>query len=760
MERRRLIISGVAQGVGFRPFLYNLARKRRLTGWVRNNSAGVEVEVQGDAGNLAGFLNEVETQAPPAARIESVVSATIPVLQNEAGFKITPSEDGGVPGSPLPDQGICADCISEFYDPEDRRYRYPFNSCVRCGPRFTLIKETPFDRVRTAMADYQLCQRCRAEYTDFSNRRFHAQTIACPQCGPALWLADPEGVKTPEPPDEGARRILKAGGILGVKGIGGYHLAVDASSESAVLKLREAKGRDRRAFAVLFRDLEALKAHCRVDAAEERLLLDPARPIVLLTQKEASNLAKAVNPGLKEVGAFLPYTGIQLLLFDQDLTALVMTSGNRSGEPLTVDDAAAIEILGPMVDGFLVHDRQVIWRCDDSVVRVQKGKTIGIRRSRGYVPAPLKMDRDLVPLLACGAQQKNTFALTKERYVYLSPHQGDLDRVAAYLSYRETIPRWQRLLRCNPEYAVHDLHPDYNSTLYARSSGLPLLGVQHHLAHLGSVIADRRIKGPVIGVILDGSGYGTDAKIWGGEFFAGAECNWERKGHLRYYPLPGGEAAIKEPWRMAAAYLEAVAPEFLAEWLAGNGLADQWPPLRQAIRHGINAPETSSMGRLFDAAAALAGNILEVSYEGEAAVWFEHQADLNHSGEYCFEVSDVGGKLLIDPGMIMEQTCRDLRRLSTGAISAKFHRTIAALIVRVCDLIRSEVGTDQVVLAGGVFQNRLLLDLAWERLERKGFRVFIPEVAPVNDGGIALGQAWLGSMMIERGITDVFGGAG
>lgn len=760
MERWRLIITGLVQGVGFRPFLYNLARKYGLNGWVRNNSAGVELEVEGHLDNLRFFFKEVTEEPPSAARIETVDSVTIPTEGRARGFQILPSEADGISGSPLPDQGICPNCMAEFSNPEDRRYRHPFNSCTICGPRFTIIEDLPFDRVRTSMAGFKLCEKCQAEYTDFEDRRFHAQTIACPQCGPVLWLTDSQGRKITEDYRQGPGRILKAGGILGIKGIGGFHLAADAFSEAAVRKLRKLKERDRRPFAVLFRDLEALKEHCPVSSEEERLLLDPARPIVLLKQKPDSSLAKEVNPGLREIGAFLPYTGIQLLLFDKELTALIMTSGNRSGEPLTVDNNTAFETLGPMVDGFLVHDRKINWRCDDSVVRVQKSKTIGIRRSRGYVPSPVKLDRTLVPLLACGAQQKNTFALTKQDRVYLSAHQGDLDNCSAYLNYQETIGRFQRLVGCNPQYAVHDLHPDYNSTIYAFNSGLTTVGVQHHLAHVGSVIANQQINGTVIGISFDGSGYGSDGRIWGGEFFTGSECSWHRNGHLRYYPLPGGEAAVREPWRMAASYLDLAAPEYLRDWLTRNGLEQKWFALQMAIKQGINAPETSSMGRLFDAAAALTGNLKEVSYEGEAAIWFEQQADLACGGEYTLEFSNAGDGFQVDPGAIMEGVCRDLSHLSIGAISAKFHRTIAALIEEVCLRLKPEVGADQVVLCGGVFQNRLLLDLTWERLERKGFHVFVPEVVPINDAGISLGQAWLGDLMIERGIEDVFSGAG
>ena len=756
MERWQSIITGLVQGVGFRPFLYNLARKYGLKGWVRNNSAGVELEVEGESGDLRRFLNEVRAQAPAAARIATIDTLAMPPRQTESEFKIIPSEGGGISGSPLPDQGICPSCLAEFYDPNDRRYRHPFNSCTLCGPRFTIIEGLPFDRDRTTMAGYRLCGRCQAEYRDFRDRRFHAQTIACPHCGPELWLTDPEGKRLDHLPHQGAIGILKAGGILGIKGIGGYHLAVDAYSSAAVRRLRKLKERDRRPFAVLFRDLEVLKGHCQVSAVEGRLLLDPVRPIVLLKQKADSALAGEINPGLREVGAFLPYTGIQLLLFDETVTALVMTSGNRSGEPLTIDNAAAIKVLGSMVDGFLIHDRKINWGCDDSVVKVQKGYTIGIRRSRGYVPAPVKLDRVLVPLLACGAQQKNTFALTKEDRVYLSPHQGDLDDYSTYLNYQETVARFQRLIGCEPQYAVHDLHPDYNSTIYARGSGLKTIGVQHHLAHLGSVIANRQVKGTIIGVAFDGSGYGIDGKVWGGEFFTGAECCWVRQGQLSYYPLPGGEAAIREPWRMVAAYLEAAVPDFLEDWLAQNGLDHKWAVLRTAVKQGINAPGTSSMGRLFDAAATVTGELREVSYEGEAAIWFEHQADLSYPGVYQFEIVKADGVLQIDPGQILRQVCQDQGQLSTAAISAKFHRTIAALITEICLRLRVEAQTDQVVICGGVFQNRLLLDLAWESLEQKGFKVFVPEVVPLNDGGIALGQAWFGNLMIERGIDDVF----
>jgi hydrogenase maturation protein HypF len=759
LERRRVIINGLVQGVGFRPFLFNLAREHGLTGWVRNNFAGVELEIQGSARALDGFGAALVSRAPSAARIETVLSEPVPAAPAESGFQIIPSASGTVQGSPLPDQGICAACSAEFFDPSDRRWHHPFNSCTLCGPRFTVIDSLPFDRSRTSMAEFPLCPECEREYTDPSNRRFHAQTIACPDCGPILRFTDPAGNEMTGNPAAAAREVLRTGGILGIKGIGGYHLACDARNEAAVLRLRQLKGRDNRAFAVMFRDLNAAREECELAPAEAELLADPVRPILLAVQKSGGQLAPGVNPGLREVGVFLPYTGIQLLLFAAELPALVMTSGNRSGEPLSIEDAEAYRDLGPLVDGFLVHNRRILWRCDDSVLRYQAGRIIGIRRSRGYAPAPLNVGRSLPPLLACGPQQKNTFALTLGERIFLSPHQGDLDNLNTFLAYRETIGRFQRLLQCRPEWAVHDLHPDYASTRYARETGLPLIGIQHHLAHVAGAVALAGWEGPVLGVSLDGSGYGPDGTIWGGEFFIGEGCRWRRAGHLSYYPLPGGEAAIHEPWRMAASYLFKNQPGRLAEWLDAAGLTERWRILGTAVRAGINAPETSSMGRLFDGVASLLGRITQVTYEGEAAIWLENQADPAVAGCYPVDLMERDGRIIFDPGPLAAAVVADIGEIGTGAISMKFHRTIAALIVAVAIRLRHEAGSNQIVLSGGVFQNRLLVDLTVETLERSGFEVFLPEVVPVNDGGIAFGQAWLAGLMIEGGCTDVFGGS-
>lgn len=751
LTRLRLMVSGLVQGVGFRPFLYNLARELSLTGWVRNNFAGVELEIQGTPEALTAFREALSSRAPSAAVIDRIDLETVPVL-TESGFTILSSEAGQLEGSPLPDQGICPACIAEFQNPHDRRYKYAFNSCTICGPRFTIMEALPFDRVRTSMERFELCPACRDEYTNPADRRFHAQTIACSDCGPELWFTTPAGERLNGDPAVQAGELLKSGAIIGIKGIGGYHLACDARNSQAVARLRQLKGRDNRAFAVMFRDIDALQDHCEVSSEELRALTGPARPIVLLLQKSSSSLSREVNPGLKELGAFLPYTGIQLLLFDATITALVMTSGNRSGEPLSTDNAEAVRDLGPMVAGFLSHNRPILWRCDDTVLRVAVGRVVGIRRSRGFVPAPFQGGRSLPPLLACGPQQKNTFALTKGERIYLSQHQGDLDNLPAYLGYQETITRLERLLNCKPEWVVHDLHPDYNSTIYARNTGLPAIGVQHHLAHLAGVTFAGAVKGPAIGVAFDGSGFGNDGRIWGGEFFAGEGCHWERLGHLEYTPLPGGEAAVREPWRMAVTYLRAANPEWAASWAGGQGLELPWAKLEAARQLGINHPETSSMGRLFDGIAVLCGAPHRVSYEGEAAIWLENQADPSEPGRYDWEIADSDGELIVRLAPLISGIYRQLKTGVKGSvISSRFHRTIAALTVAMVSRITVNSGINQVILSGGVFQNRLLLELTYAQLDAAGFRVIIPEILPINDGGVALGQAWFGALAILEG---------
>jgi hydrogenase maturation protein HypF len=760
MERRHLNISGLVQGVGFRPFLYNLAMAEGLTGWVRNNFGGVELEIQGESSRVISFLDNLSPKAPPAAVIESVTVREIPSIQ-ETDFVILGSEFGVVSGSPLPDQGICQECSEELSREGDRRYGFFLNSCTMCGPRFTIMDSLPFDRQRTSMAKFELCPKCQAEYTSPANRRFHGQTISCPDCGPGLWFTNPQGERIPGDPLLQAGEILRRGGIIGIKGVGGYHLACSAVNEQAVMRLRILKGRDNRAFAVMFRDLNAVKNECECTPDEAKALTSPARPILLLKQKKPGNVAGSVNPGLRELGVFLPYTGIHLGIFNElahgsELSALVMTSGNRSGEPLTIDDSSAFQELAPMVDGFLVHNRSILWRCDDSVLRFGQGKLLGIRRSRGYAPSPINVGHSLVPLLACGAQQKNVFALTKGEQVFLSPHQGDLDQLATFLGYQETILHFQRLLKCEPEWAVHDLHPDYNSTVFARSSSLQTIAVQHHLAHVASVIAACQIKGPVIGVAFDGSGYGMDGKVWGGEFISGEGTCWSRNAFLKYYPMPGGERAIKEPWRMAAAYLESHRRDKLEKWLDEKKLEKHWATLQSAVKLGINTPYTSSAGRLFDGIAALIGGPMEVSYESEAAVWLENAVDESAGGTYRYNIEQTDQGFLIDPGLIVAQAIDELGVCQPGEMSMKFHRTLAELIGEMARLIRNQTGYQQIVLSGGVFQNRLLMDLTVKILFDYGFKVFLPELVPLNDGGIALGQAYLGSLMIERGITDVF----
>ena len=756
LERWQVRIFGLVQGVGMRPFLYNLAQKHQLTGWVRNEGGLVELEIQGKSEQLQKWWVKLRAQAPAAAVIDRIDSVVISII-SEANFVIIPSASAENGGAPLPDQAICASCEKEFFTPSEWRYQYPFNSCTQCGPRFTITEKLPFDRERTSMKEFQLCVNCQAEYLNPIDRRFHAQTIACEFCGPKLKLKRSKGEVSTEDPAKLIQLVLKKGGIIGIKGIGGYHLVCDATQASAVTRLRDLKGRDQRAFAVMFRDLATLATVCEVSAEAAELLTSPMRPILLLPEKKESPIAQGVKPGLTELGAFLPYTGVHFLLFSEEVFALVMTSGNHSGAPLIHHDGEAEQQLLPKVDLLITHNREIRWRCDDSVLRIQRGRIIGLRRSRGFVPAPVRISRKLPPLLACGAQQKNVFALAQGETVYLSQHQGDLDERATWLEYQNSIQQWQRLLRITPEYVIHDLHPEYNSTLYAKSTGLKRVAVQHHLAHLASVIALGKVTGEVIGVIADGSGYGVDGKLWGGEFFAGSGVSWRRMGHLAYTPMPGGETAVHEPWRMTAAYLEKVAPEILAPWLARIGYESKWQMIRTALGLGINAPETSSLGRLFDGMAALLGAPLQVSYEGEAAIWLENQAERSNQAYYHFEYEIKDATYLIQPGMVIAEAWQELKVLTPGMISMKFHQGLAVMIGEIVGKIRQETGYRQVILAGGVFQNRLLLDLTWELLEKKGFQVSVPEIVPINDGGIALGQAWLGSLMIEEGIVDVLG---
>ncbi len=744
LVRTAIRVEGIVQGVGFRPFVYTLATGLGLAGHVGNDVDGVFVEVEGPPAAVGEFLVLLERDAPPLARIERITTAPM-TPSGSPSFAIAASGPAG-PRRTLvsADTATCADCLAELADPADRRFGYPFINCTNCGPRFTIVRDVPYDRPLTTMAEFAMCERCAAEYHDPADRRFHAQPTCCPACGPRLALATPAGTPLPGDPLTQAARLLDEGRVLAVKGLGGYHLAADASHQAATAALRARKHREDKPFAVLAADLAAAGTLADLDQAASELLASPGRPIVLLPRRPGAPVAAAVAPGNRHLGIMLPYTPLHHLLVRALARPMVLTSGNVSDEPIAYRDADAFAALGGIADAFLTHDRAIHVRTDDSVARVFRSRPVVVRRSRGYVPEPVTVDREFPrPVLAVGAELKNTFCLAKGRHAFLSHHIGDLENAETLRSFTEGIEHFRALFDVDPQVVAHDLHPEYLSTKYALDlDGVELAGVQHHHAHIASCLADNRAGGPVIGVAFDGTGYGPDGTIWGGEFLVADLAGFERGGHLAPVPMPGGAAAIRQPWRMAAAYLDAAysgTPPDALGVVRRN--AAQWGHVVALGRRGVNSPVTSSAGRLFDAVAALLGVRDAINYEGQAAVELEQLADPHEERGYQAELGNqrpfgINGCDLVREAAedIAAGTPREL-------VAARFHNGVAALIEAGCVRLRERHGLGTVALSGGVFQNLLLLRGAVARLEARGFRVLLHSRVPCNDGGISLGQA-------------------
>jgi len=745
--------------VGFRPFVYTLAKRWALVGWVLNNSQGVDIEVEGPAADLDRFLVALQGEAPPLARIESVAVALV-APQGDMDFTIR--ESRSLPGATLvsPDVCICDDCLRELFDPHDRRYLYPFINCTNCGPRFTIIQDVPYDRPMTTMRVFPMCPDCEREYRDPTNRRFHAQPNACWACGPSVdfQLSNSNFQREGREAIEEARQWLSEGKIVAVKGIGGFHLACDATDDEVVAELRRRKGRVDKPFAIMMPDVETVERCCEMNDAERELLTSRQRPIVLLHARPGHPISQLVAPGQNTLGVMLPYSPLHYLLLAADRNtqypipntqyppALVMTSGNYSEEPIVTRNDEALERLAPLAHAFLLHNREIHARCDDSVTRVFAGVELPLRRSRGYAPYPVKLAIELRPTLACGGEIKNTFCLANGRYAFLSPHIGDLENYETLTSYEAMIDRLKRLFRVEPGIIAYDLHPDYLSTQYAISNpqypSASRYAVQHHHAHIAACMAENGISGPVIGVALDGTGYGTDGRIWGGEFLVADFAGFRRAMHLEYLPLPGGEAAIRKPWRIAVGYAEALGLDIAGLPFLQKVTDEELRVCRQQARKGLNAPLTSSMGRLFDCVAALANVRTEVTYEGQAAMELEQILNLKS------QILNFNGYLCgLDDGSIrikslLAEVIEDVRHgKDAGDIGAKFHRTIAEMILAVCQRISGETGLREVALSGGVFQNVTLLGLTVPLLHKAGFTVYTHSLVPPNDGGIALGQA-------------------
>jgi hydrogenase maturation protein HypF len=763
--RYRVFVEGIVQGVGFRPFVHQLARAGDLKGYVTNTAQGVEMEVEGEEDRLEVFFRTLLESPPPLARITALKKISVPLKEDGKGFVIRESSVQGERSALItPDTATCPDCLRELRDPLDRRYRYPFINCTYCGPRYTIIRDIPYDRPHTTMASFIMCRECAAEYHSPEDRRFHAQPNACPKCGPRVYLHDREGrpLNSSEPIRDAAR-LLHEGRILAVKGLGGFHLAVDAVQEEAVRRLRALKHREEKPLALMARDVEAVTAFAWVDEEDRDILESPERPIVLLRKKEPNPIAPSVAPTNRYFGVMLPYTPLHHLLMDYGFIALVMTSGNLSEEPICRENDEAFRRLQGIADFYLIHDREIYLRCDDSIVQKVGREMRVLRRSRGFVPVPIFLKEPLLPILACGAELKNTVCLTKGDRAFLSQHIGDLETMETLEFFQQTIEHLKRILEIEPQIVAYDLHPDYLSTRFAlERKGVRLIGVQHHFAHMVSGMAEHGLKEKVIGLSLDGTGYGLDGQIWGGEVLVGDLSSFERKGHLEYLPLPGGTKAIREPWRMAISYLyKAYGDDFyrLDLPVINRRPKGQREILGRMIRRRINSPLTSSCGRLFDGVAALIGLREVVAFEGQAAMELEMIQDPAETSFYPNEVSSEEGRYLIRPAPIIRAVVEDLRRgISPARISRRFHLTLMEVFTRICLILREESGIEKVVLSGGVFQNRTFLAGMEERLKQEGFQVYSQVRVPTNDGGIALGQAVAAHYVHQRLMEEKGGG--
>ena len=777
--RLRVRVTGVVQGVGFRPFIYRIADRFGVAGCVRNTSGGAELELEAVPSSIDAFLQELRLRPPPIARIDQIETEPMQPL-GETGFRIISSLATSEQAALVsPDVSVCDDCLRELRDPNDRRYGYPFVNCTNCGPRFTIVQEVPYDRPKTTMASFPLCEPCAREYADPLDRRYHAQPVACPSCGPAVALLAPDGALLASGSDavKAAREMLSSGRILAIKGLGGFHLACDAANGEAVQSLRDRKPRPHKPLAIMCRDLATVRAHCELSEAEERELTHPRRPILLLArslpsapegrhspaqgnalgtadekmdapQRGATGVvAPAVAPGHRDLGVMLPYTPLHALLIDPGApSCLVMTSGNRTGGPIEISNDDALRILGPIADAVLVHDRDIWNRCDDSVASVRGDQLVMMRRSRGFVPLPIEVDAQLRPTFAVGAMFANAFAIAKGRRVFLSQHIGDVDDVTVLQFLEESYGKLKRWLGIEPELVVHDLHPDLLTTHLARrmAAHARTVAVQHHHAHLASAMAAAGIDGEVQGIVFDGTGYGLDGAIWGGELLVGNAARVRRAGHLRELLLPGGDAATKRPLRIAAAWLHQLVPHAsqLPLELWSRAEADEVQVIRRMVDRRFNAARTTSAGRLFDAVSAMLAVCDQVSYEGQAAIeleQFARDADVLEVGRMA--VVEEMGRVTIDPSPWFSGAVAALAAgKDRSAIARDFHYSLACGTAEACARVANGGGPRRVVACGGVFQNRMLASMIALELERRGMQAVLPGQVPVNDGGLALGQ--------------------
>jgi len=761
LRRQQLQIAGVVQGVGFRPFVYRLARECNVSGFVQNSSDGVTVEAEGSAQDLDLFRHRVREEAPPLALISSLESAWIQPIGDDE-FLIRASRRHSLPSTSIPpDVAVCDDCLRELFDPQDRRFKYPFINCTNCGPRYTIVRGIPYDRPETSMSEFRLCEECAREYHTPEDRRFHAQPNACPKCGPQVTLHRSAGgdLKSEDPIGD-AVQVLREGRVLALRGIGGFHLVVDAMNDKAVQRLRSLKGREEKPLALMAPYLATVTKFCNVSEEEAVQLTSPSRPIVLLAVCDRRDIGPAVAPGNPYLGFMLPYSPLHHLILRNHFEALVMTSGNYTEEPIATGNDEALERLSGIADYFLLHNREILQRCDDSVVRVVGGKPRIIRRARGFVPSPIILKKPTRQrVLACGAELKNTVGFSREDEVFLSQHIGDLDNPRALESFEESIAHLSKIFEIQPELIAHDLHPEYFSTKWAmKQNDLPRVGVQHHHAHLASLLADNHSLEPAIGIILDGTGYGADGTIWGGEVLVGDATRFQRYAWLEPIRLPGGEAAIRQPWRMAlSAVYTAYGDDFERLNLTFlQSIPDtQIEVILKMVKQGLNSPFTSSCGRLFDAVSALLGIRLCANYEAQAAIELEHAVDEAEAGLYQDVISELQPSGGLNSAALIRAICEDLQKNTpVSIVAARFHWTLAEFFIRASVTARDTCRLNRVGLSGGVFQNAVFFSYCLQRLREEGFEVLTHSRVPTNDGGIALGQIVVADALFRESMAE------
>jgi len=758
MDKKRsfIVVKGIVQGVGFRPFVYKLAKKFKLKGWVNNNSEGVYIDVEGTPEDIDKFLQCLKNNPPPLALIEKITVKDDKIL-NYSNFEIKESEKSlGKITFISPDIATCSDCEEDILNSNNRRYGYSFTNCTNCGPRFSIIKELPYDREKTTMSEFKMCRECNSEYLDPINRRFHAQPNACAECGPELWIEDYKGNRLDiEDPISFAQNKLREGEIFAIKGLGGFHLACDGLNEAAVINLRERKKRPFKPLAVMIKDIETVKKYCRVNLLEEEILTGIKKPIVILNQKYSYDLSQNIAPNQKTIGVMLPYTPVHILLFSKRLEVLIMTSANVNGLPIEYKDGSARKGLSGIVDYFLMHNREIHVPVDDSVLKVVVEQQTIIRRARGYVPEPFKA-RNMKDILACGPNMKNTFCISKEGSLFLSQFNGDLENLETYEHYKKNVDHFKKIFSFSPKFIAHDMHPGYMSTKYALEYDLRKIAVQHHHAHIVSNMFENNLEQKTIGVCFDGTGYGSDGKIWGGEFLICDRLEFTRVAHLDYIKMPGGEKAIKEPWRMAVSYIyrslsahgnEEEVKDMIFE-LYGNKAIN----LIKILDLNINCTETSSMGRLFDAMANIIGIVDLVTYEGQASIELEAISEMDIEESYTYKVIKRD-TYIIEPYEIIIHAIKDKKKgVSATIIASKFQNTIVNLTVSICTRIRDDSGINGVALSGGVFQNSFLLKKICCNLKQNNFEVYTHKELPSNDGGVAIGQIVVANEIIENGL--------